>query len=43
MSTGVYYYEGRDAVSAALTQIVGGTDPASALAAAQESVEFAAS
>lgn len=43
VSTGVYYYEGRDAVSAALTQIVGGTDPASALAAAQESVEFAAS
>lgn len=42
VSTGVYYYEGRDAVSAAVTQIVSGTDPATALQKAQESVEFAA-
>lgn len=40
-NTGVYYYEGRDAVSAALTKVIGGTDPASALAEAQKTVEFA--
>lgn len=40
-NTGVYYYEGRDAVSAAITQIIGGTDPAKALADAQANVEFA--
>lgn len=40
-NTGAYYYEGRDAVSAAMTQIIGGADPASALAEAQANVEFA--
>ncbi|MDR2293777.1 MAG: extracellular solute-binding protein [Microbacterium sp.] len=40
-NTGAYYYEGRDAVSAALTQIIGGADTASALAEAQANVEFA--
>ncbi|MFK4791502.1 extracellular solute-binding protein [Microbacterium sp. ZW T5_56] len=40
-NTGAYYYEGRDAVSAALTQVIGGADPASALAEAQANVEFA--
>jgi len=40
-NTGAYYYEGRDAVSAAMTQIMGGTDMATALAEAQANVEFA--
>lgn len=40
-NTGAYYYEGRDAVSAALTQVIGGADTASALAEAQSNVEFA--
>jgi len=40
-NTGAYYYEGRDATSAAITQIIGGADPASALADAQKNVEFA--
>ncbi len=40
-NTGAYYYEGRDAVSAALTQVIGGADTASALAEAQANVEFA--
>ncbi len=40
-NTGVYYYEGRDAVSAAITQIIGGADPTAALADAQKNVEFA--
>jgi lactose/L-arabinose transport system substrate-binding protein len=40
-NTGAYYYEGRDAVSAAITQIIGGADPDSALAEAQANVEFA--
>lgn len=40
-NTGVYYYEGRDAVSTAMSQILGGTDPATALAEAQSTVEFA--
>lgn len=39
--TGVYYYEGRDAVSAALTKVIGGADVDSALAEAQQTVEFA--
>lgn len=39
--TGVYYYEARDAVGVAMTAIVGGTDPATALADAQATVEFA--
>jgi lactose/L-arabinose transport system substrate-binding protein len=42
-NTGVYYYEARDAVSAAITQIIGGKDMASALADAQAAVEFAQS
>ncbi|MCL3777112.1 MULTISPECIES: extracellular solute-binding protein [unclassified Actinomyces] len=41
VNTGVYYYEGRDAVSAAITQIVGGADPASALKDASDTTEFA--
>jgi lactose/L-arabinose transport system substrate-binding protein len=40
-NTGAYYYEGRDAVSAAITQIIGGADPEEALAEAQSTVEFA--
>ena len=40
-NTGAYYYEGRDAVSAAITKIIGGTDPDAALAEAQATVEFA--
>lgn len=40
-NTGAYYYEGRDAVSAAITKILGGADPATALAEAQANVEFA--
>lgn len=40
-NTGVYYYEARDAVSAAITQILGGADPATALGEAQATVEFA--
>ncbi|MGC3952779.1 MAG: extracellular solute-binding protein [Propionicimonas sp.] len=40
-NTGVYYYEGRDAVSAAITKILGGADPAAALDEAQKTVEFA--
>ena len=42
-NTGVYYYEARDAVSAALTQIVNGADPAAAFQEAQDTVEFAMS
>jgi lactose/L-arabinose transport system substrate-binding protein len=40
-NTGAYYYEGRDAVSAAITKIIGGADAASALEEAQSTVEFA--
>lgn len=40
-NTGAYYYEGRDAVSAAMTQVIGGADIASALGDAQSTVEFA--
>ena len=40
-NTGAYYYEGRDAVSAAVTKIIGGADPKSALAEAQANVKFA--
>lgn len=40
-NTGAYYYEGRDAVSAAMTQIRGGASKADALAEAQANVEFA--
>jgi lactose/L-arabinose transport system substrate-binding protein len=40
-NTGVYYYEARDAVSAALTEIVNGADPATAFQKAQGTVEFA--
>jgi len=40
-NTGAYYYEGRDAVSAALTKIIGGADVDSALNEAQQTVEFA--
>lgn len=40
-NTGVYYYEARDAVSAAITQIIGGTDASTALSDAQSTVEFA--
>ncbi|MBK7819616.1 MAG: extracellular solute-binding protein [Tessaracoccus sp.] len=40
-NTGAYYYEARDAVSAALTKVISGTDMATALAEAQSTVEFA--
>ncbi|MFT3859761.1 ABC transporter substrate-binding protein [Micropruina sp.] len=40
-NTGAYYYEGRDAVSAAITKIMNGEDPAKALDEAQKTVEFA--
>ena len=40
-NTGAYYYEGRDAVSVAITKILQGGDPAAALQEAQETVEFA--
>ena len=40
-NTGAYYYEGRDAVSVAITAIMNGTDPDAALAEAQKTVEFA--
>src|SRR5690606_28991303 len=40
-NTGVYYYEGRDAVSAAMTKIIGGADVKSSLDEAQSNVEFA--
>ncbi|WP_182112370.1 MULTISPECIES: ABC transporter substrate-binding protein [unclassified Actinotalea] len=40
-NTGAYYYEGRDAVSVAVTNIMGGADPESALQEAQSTVEFA--
>lgn len=39
-NTGAYYYEGRDAVSIAITNILNGADPASALEEAQQTVEF---
>ena len=40
-NTGVYYYEGRDSVSAALTKVVAGGDIDAALAVAQPPVYFA--
>ncbi len=40
-NTGAYYYEGRDAVSAAITKILNGTDPGAALDEAQKTTEFA--
>jgi lactose/L-arabinose transport system substrate-binding protein len=40
-NTGAYYYEGRDNVSAAITKILNGTDPAAALDEAQKATEFA--
>lgn len=40
-NTGAYYYEGRDAVSTAMTKIINGSDPDAALKEAQETVEFA--
>ncbi|BDA64785.1 ABC transporter substrate-binding protein [Actinomyces capricornis] len=43
VNIGVYAYEGRDALTAAITQIVNGTDPKTALKEAQETTEFAMS
>ena len=40
-NTGVYYYEGRDAVSTAITKVIGGEDIDAALDEAQKNVEFA--
>jgi len=40
-NTSPYYYEARDAVSAAVTQILGGADETTALQQAQQTVEFA--
>ena len=42
-NTGVYYYEARDAVSAAITKIINGEDAQGALEEAQANVEFAMS
>lgn len=41
INTGAYFYEGRDAVSAAITNILNGADPDTALAEAESTVEFA--
>ncbi|UFU02551.1 extracellular solute-binding protein [Ruania suaedae] len=41
INTGAYFYEGRDAVSAAITTILNGADRDEALAEAQSTVEFA--
>ena len=40
-NTGAYYYEGRDAVSVAITNILNGADPKAELDQAQQTVEFA--
>jgi len=40
-NTGVYYYEARDAVGTAITQILGGADMDAALRAAEDEVNFA--
>ena len=40
-NTGAYYYEGRDAVSAAITKVLSGTPMDQALSEAQANVEFA--
>lgn len=40
-NTGPYYYEARDAIGVALTNIMSGTDVKSALQEAQQTVEFA--
>ena len=40
-NTGVYFFEGRDAVSAAMTKIIGGTSIEDALDEAQANVKFA--
>ena len=39
--TGAYYYEARNAISVAMTAIIGGGDVDAALAEAQSTVEFA--
>lgn len=41
MNTGVYFWEARDAVSAAMTKVIGGTSIKDALDEAQANVEFA--
>lgn len=41
VNTGAYFYEGRDAVGAAITNIMNGADPEAELENAQASVEFA--
>ena len=40
-NTGAYFFEGRDAVSAAMTKVIGGTSIEDALDEAQANVEFA--
>jgi lactose/L-arabinose transport system substrate-binding protein len=40
-NTGVYYYEARDAIATAITNVVAGADIDSELQAAQSTVEFA--
>ena len=40
-NTGVYYYEARDAVATALTNVIGGANVDDELKTAQETVEFA--
>ena len=39
-NTGVYYYEARDAVATALTNVVNGADITSELQAAEDTVKF---
>jgi lactose/L-arabinose transport system substrate-binding protein len=39
-ATGVYYYEARDAVATAITQVLGGADIDAALAEADATVTF---
>ena len=39
-NTGVYYYEARDAVATALTNVVNGADIATELQGAQDTVKF---
>lgn len=40
-NTGVYYYEARDAVAVAITNIVAGADVASEIQTAQDTISFA--
>lgn len=41
VNTGVYYYEAREAVSAAITQVINGADPVASLKEAEDTTTFA--